>query len=157
VGLGLMVLQLFGGVHGIALYASAKFTSAGFSGNIGTIAMVIVQIPMTALGGFFMDKSGRRPLVLVRRLRHLYCNKASIAQDLQSWTETTPILALTGVHLLYTGSFLLGMEGIPWWFLSLIFPINMKGSSGSLVTLVSWLGSWIISYVLNFLMDWSLA
>ena len=33
----------------------------------------------------------------------------------------------------------------------------MKGLAGSLVTLVSWLGSWIISYALNFLMDWSLA
>ena len=43
------------------------------------------------------------------------------------------------------------------WFLSQICPINMKGSVGSLVTLVSWLGSWIISYAFNFLMDWSLA
>lgn len=36
-----------------------------------------------------------------------------------------------------------------------IFPINVKGSAGSLVTLVSWLGSWIISYTFNFLMAWS--
>ena len=41
--------------------------------------------------------------------------------------------------------------------LSQIFPINMKGSAGSLVTLISWLGSWIVSYAFNFLMDWSLA
>ena len=33
----------------------------------------------------------------------------------------------------------------------------MKGSAGSLVTLVSWLGSWIVSYAFNFLMDWSSA
>ena len=35
-----------------------------------------VQIPMTALGVILMDKSGRRPLLLVRRLRNLYqvCN-----------------------------------------------------------------------------------
>ncbi|RCV24170.1 hypothetical protein SETIT_5G063600v2 [Setaria italica] len=37
----------------------------------------------------------------------------------------------------------------------LIFPINMKGSAGSLVTLVNWLGSWIVSYAFNFLMTWS--
>lgn len=36
-----------------------------------------------------------------------------------------------------------------------IFPINMKGSAGSLVTLVSWLGSWIVSYAFNFLLIWS--
>lgn len=33
----------------------------------------------------------------------------------------------------------------------------MKGSAGSLVALVSWLGSWIVSFAFNFLMDWSSA
>ncbi|PON64405.1 Sugar/inositol transporter [Parasponia andersonii] len=65
VGVGLMVLQQFGGVNGIAFYASAIFISAGFSGSVGTIAMVAVQVPMTALGVVLMDKSGRRPLLLV--------------------------------------------------------------------------------------------
>ena len=36
-----------------------------------------------------------------------------------------------------------------------IFPINMKGSAGSFVTLVNWLGSWIVSYAFNFLLMWS--
>nr|POE82542.1 sugar transporter erd6-like 5 [Quercus suber] len=45
----------------------------GFSGSTGTIAMVIVQIPMMALGVILIDKSGRQPLLLVRRLRNLYC------------------------------------------------------------------------------------
>jgi hypothetical protein len=36
-----------------------------------------------------------------------------------------------------------------------IFPINMKGAAGSLVTLVSWLGSWIVSYAFNFLLVWN--
>ncbi|KAJ6876887.1 sugar transporter ERD6-like 5 [Populus alba x Populus x berolinensis] len=65
VGVGLMVLQQFGGVNGIAFYASSIFISAGFSGSIGMIAMVVVQIPMTALGVVLMDISGRRPLLMV--------------------------------------------------------------------------------------------
>ncbi|XP_023904686.1 sugar transporter ERD6-like 5 isoform X3 [Quercus suber] len=154
VGVGLMVLQQFGGVNGIAFYASAIFITAGFSGSVGTIAMVIVQIPMTALGVILMDKSGRRPLLLVSAagtcLGCLLVGLSFFVQDLQ----TTPILALVGV-LVYTGSFSLGMGGIPWVIMSEIFPINMKGSAGSLVTLVSWLGSWIVSYAFNFLMDWS--
>ncbi|XP_030956918.1 sugar transporter ERD6-like 5 isoform X2 [Quercus lobata] len=125
----------------------------GFLGSIGTIAMVIVQIPMTALGVILMDKSGRRPLLLERRL--LACGIV-ILLDLQTWIKTTPILALVGV-LVYTGSFSLGMGGIPWVIVSEIFPINMKGSVGSLLTLVSWLSSWIVSYAFNFLMDWSSA
>ncbi|ANM60947.1 Major facilitator superfamily protein [Arabidopsis thaliana] len=67
VGVGLMVLQQFGGVNGIAFYASSIFESAGVSSKIGMIAMVVVQIPMTTLGVLLMDKSGRRPLLLVRK------------------------------------------------------------------------------------------
>ncbi|TYH46175.1 hypothetical protein ES332_D11G317000v1 [Gossypium tomentosum] len=164
VGVGLMVLQQFGGVNGIAFYASSIFISAGFSGSVGMIAMVVVQVPMTTLGVLLLDKSGRRPLLLVQKPRNvsaagtcLGCFLVGLSfllQDLQQWKEVTPILSLVGV-LVYTGSFSLGMGGIPWVIMSEIFPINMKGSAGSLVTLVSWLGSWIISFAFNFLMKWS--
>ncbi|KAH0994767.1 hypothetical protein GBA52_018631 [Prunus armeniaca] len=160
VGVGLMVLQQFGGVNGIAFYASTIFISAGFSDSIGTLAMVAVQIPMTGLGVILMDKSGRRPLLLVSStgtcLGCLLVGLSFLLQNLQQWKQVTPILALVGV-LVFTGSFSLGMGGIPWVIMSEIFPINMKGSAGSLVTLVSWLGSWIVSYAFNFLMDWNSA
>ncbi|TYG95912.1 hypothetical protein ES288_A11G306300v1 [Gossypium darwinii] len=152
VGVGLMVLQQFGGVNGIAFYASSIFISAGFSGSVGMIAMVVVQVPMTTLGVLLLDKSGRRPLLLVSAAGTcLGCFLVGLSFLLQ---EVTPILSLVGV-LVYTGSFSLGMGGIPWVIMSEIFPINMKGSAGSLVTLVSWLGSWIISFAFNFLMKWS--
>ncbi|KAJ4719531.1 Sugar transporter ERD6-like [Melia azedarach] len=160
VGVGLMVLQQFGGVNGIAFYASAIFITAGFSGSVGMIAMVVIQIPMTLLGVLLMDKSGRRPLLMVSAagtcLGCLLTALSFLFQDLHQWNDATPFLALAGV-LVYTGSFSLGMGGIPWVIMSEVFPINMKGSAGSLVTLVSWLGSWIISFAFNFLMNWSSA
>ncbi|XP_023522110.1 sugar transporter ERD6-like 5 [Cucurbita pepo subsp. pepo] len=75
-------------------------------------------------------------------------------QDLQLWQSGSPMLALFGV-LAFSGSFSLGMGAIPWVIMSEIFPINMKGLAGSLVTLVSWVGSWIVSYSFNFLLNWS--
>ncbi|KAL6311680.1 hypothetical protein AAG906_007426 [Vitis piasezkii] len=160
VGVGLMVLQQFGGVNAIVFYASAIFVSAGFSGRVGSIAMVAVQIPMTTLGTILMDKSGRRPLLLASAagtcLGCFFVGISFLLQGLQGWKELGPIFALLGV-LIYDGAFSLGMGGIPWVIMSEIFPINMKGTAGSLVTLVSWLGSWIISYAFNFLMKWSSA
>ncbi|KAK7337828.1 hypothetical protein VNO77_18415 [Canavalia gladiata] len=160
VGVGLMILQQLGGVNGIAFYASSIFITAGFSGSIGTIAMVAVQIPMTVLGVLLMDKSGRRPLLLISASGTcLGCFLAALSfflQDLHKWKEFSPFLALVGV-LVYTGSFSLGMGGIPWVIMSEIFPINVKGSAGSLVTLVNWFCSWIVSYAFNFLMSWSSA
>ncbi|KAK6915517.1 Major facilitator, sugar transporter-like [Dillenia turbinata] len=157
VGVGLMVLQQFGGVNGIVFYANAIFESAGLSGRVGTTAMVIVQLPMTLLGTILMDVSGRRPLLMISAagtcLGCLLVGLSFLMQDLQHWAELTPILSLVGV-LVYSGSFSLGMGGIPWVIMSEIFPINIKGLAGSLVTLVSWLGSWIVSYAFNFLMGW---
>ncbi|KAL0718594.1 hypothetical protein Bca4012_067917 [Brassica carinata] len=158
VGVGLMVLQQFGGVNGIAFYASSIFISAGVSSKIGMIAMVIVQIPMTTIGVILMDKSGRRPLLLISAAGTLTgCLLVALSFSLQgvrTLSGGTSYIALAGV-LVYTGSFSLGMGGIPWVIMSEIFPIDIKGSAGSLVTVVSWVGSWIISFAFNFLINWS--
>lgn len=160
VGVGLMILQQCGGINAIAFYASSIFISAGFSGSIGTIAMVAVQIPMSISGVILMDKSGRRPLLLISASGTcLGCFLAALSfflQDLHKWKEVSPILALVGV-LVYTGSFSLGMGGIPWVIMSEIFPINVKGSAGSFVNLIHWFCSWMVSYAFNFLMSWSSA
>ncbi|KAK3014128.1 hypothetical protein RJ639_007920, partial [Escallonia herrerae] len=70
------------------------------------------------------------------------------------WKEFSPIMALFGI-LVFTGSFSLGMGGIPWVLMSEIFPINIKGLAGSLVTVVNWFGSWVVSYAFNFVLEWS--
>ncbi|CAA2972476.1 sugar transporter ERD6-like 5 [Olea europaea subsp. europaea] len=157
VGVGLMVLQQFGGVNSIAYYASFIFSSAGFSSRAGTTAMVFIQVPMTLLGVLLMDKSGRRLLLMVSAagtcLGCFLIGLSFLLQDLQLW-KSSPLLALGGV-LVFTGFFSLGMGGIPWVIMSEIFPINVKGVAGSLVTVVNWFGTWIISYSFNFLMQWS--
>ncbi|WVZ71825.1 hypothetical protein U9M48_020360 [Paspalum notatum var. saurae] len=157
-GVGLMALQQLGGVNGILFYASQVFVSAGFSsGNTGTIAMAVVQVPMIGLGVVLMDKAGRRPLLMVSAagtcLGCLLVGLSFLSKE-QHWERDFNVFALAGL-LVFIGSFSLGMGGIPWVIMSEIFPINMKGSAGSLVTLVSWLGSWVVSYAFNFLLIWS--
>ncbi|KAJ8636541.1 hypothetical protein MRB53_010808 [Persea americana] len=158
VGVGLLVFQQFGGINGIGFYASETFVSAGFSGKIGTIAMACVQVPITGVGAILMDKCGRRPLLLVAASgTFLGCFITGIAfflKDHELLREWVPLLALTGL-LVYIGSFSLGMGSVPWVLMSEIFPINVKGAAGSLVTLVHWFGSWAVSLAFNFLMRWS--
>nr|DAD33493.1 TPA_asm: hypothetical protein HUJ06_012344 [Nelumbo nucifera] len=142
VGVGLMVFQQLG----------------GSSGKVGTIAYACLQVPITIVGAFLMDKSGRRPLLIVSATgTFLGCFLTGISfylkghQLLHAWV---PMLAVSGV-LIYIGSFSIGMGAVPWVMMSEIFPINIKGAAGSLVTLVNWLGAWAVSYTFNLLMNLS--
>ncbi|KAF5453949.1 hypothetical protein F2P56_023658 [Juglans regia] len=160
IGVGLMVFQQLGGLNGFGFYASTIFESAGCSIKLGTIAAAVVQISMTAVGVFLIDKCGRLPLLLISAagscIGCLLTGFAFFLQDLQCGKDLVAMMVLIGV-LVYWASFELGMGGIPWIMMSEIFPINIKGSAGSLVTLVSWIGSWLTSYTFNFLFEWSSA
>eukprot|EP00257_Ricinus_communis_P024507 XP_025011921.1 sugar transporter ERD6-like 5 isoform X2 [Ricinus communis] len=161
VGIGIMLLQQFAGTNAVNFYASSIFESAGFSADVGTVVMALVKIPMALLGIFLMDRTGRKPLLMTSAMGTcIGCFLTALAfalQDLQQRKEYfTPILVFAGI-IIYNASSGLGLAGIPWLIMSEIFPINMKGSAGSLVSLVNWLSSWIVAYFFNFLMEWSSA
>ncbi|KMZ71928.1 Sugar transporter ERD6-like 16 [Zostera marina] len=159
IGVGLMLLQQFGGVNGISFYASETFVSAGFSsGSLGMIALGVIQVPFTIIGSLLMDKTGRRSLLMISALGSClgtFLTGLSFFFTGQSiFLDWAPMLALVGI-VVYIGSFAVGMGGIPWVIMSEIFSINIKGIGGSMVTLSSWGASWIVTFSFNFLMDWS--
>ncbi|KAF7143713.1 hypothetical protein RHSIM_Rhsim05G0145500 [Rhododendron simsii] len=158
IGVGLVLLVQFGGNNGILCYASSIFEAAGCSVSVGTTAMAIIQIPFTALNVFIVDKSGRRSLLMVSAagtcLGNILVGLGFLFQGFNYSSELCAILVSCGI-LVYFASCAAGMNATPFVLMSEIFPVNIRGSAGSLVTFVYWFTAWIVSYSFTFLFDWS--
>ncbi|XP_020519740.1 sugar transporter ERD6-like 5 isoform X2 [Amborella trichopoda] len=158
VGVGLISLQQFGGMNAISFYASETFVSAGFSSTVGTILLAVMQVPASSIGALLMDSYGRRPLLMISAtgtcIGCLFTAISFVLKDLDQSEKISPILALSGI-LVFETSVALGMGGIPYIIMSEIFPINVRGSAGSLVSFTHWFGSWVITITYSSLMSWS--
>ncbi|KAK2640586.1 hypothetical protein Ddye_028381 [Dipteronia dyeriana] len=160
IGVGLMLLQQLGGNSALSYYASTIFEEAGLSTAVGTTAAAILEIPVTAMGVMLMDKAGRRPLLMISAsglcFFYFLMGLSFTLQAAHLLKKVTPILVLIGL-LGCSASNSTGMAGVPWVIMSEIFPVNVKASAGSLVTLVNWSCSWIVTYTFNFIFEWSSA
>uniref|UniRef100_M1A8F1 Sugar transporter n=1 Tax=Solanum tuberosum TaxID=4113 RepID=M1A8F1_SOLTU len=121
---------------------------------------ILFQLPFAASSVLLMDKTGRRPLLMVTAtgacLGSILVGLGFLFQDYQQSKELTATLVFTGI-LVYSACFSAGMGGTPWVIMSEIFPINIKGQGGTLVTLANWFSSWIVTYSFNFIFQWSSA
>nr|XP_017228297.1 PREDICTED: sugar transporter ERD6-like 5 [Daucus carota subsp. sativus] len=155
--IGTLILLPLGGSLGLLFYASSIFRTAGASVTLGTTAYAIIQIPVGALGVLSLDRTGRRPLLLVSFigacLGSVLAGVAFVLQDLNLWEELSGTLVLIGV-LVNLLSFSLAVS-VPWVIMAEMLPINIKGPAGSLGTFSKMFVAWIVNYIFNFLLEWS--
>ncbi|CAN1347982.1 Sugar transporter ERD6-like 15 [Linum perenne] len=138
VGNGLMVLQQFSGMNSYVLYTGAIFASAGIPNTTGFLTVSAFQLVGTVFTAIAMDRYGRRPLLLVTVIGASFGSFLTalsyILQGFEGWSKVTPILALISI---------------------LIFPINIKGSAGTMCCLSFNLASLLVSFSFQSLLQWS--
>ncbi|CAH8251632.1 unnamed protein product [Arabidopsis lyrata] len=158
IGVGLMLLQQLSGSSGIMYYVGSVFDKGGFPSSIGSMILAVIMIPKAILGLILVEKMGRRPLLLASTggmcffsllLSFSFCFRSYGMLD-----ELTPIFTCIGV-VGFISSFAVGMGGLPWIIMSEIFPMNVKVSAGTLVTLANWSFSWIVAFAYNFMLEWN--
>ncbi|KAG6775134.1 hypothetical protein POTOM_018562 [Populus tomentosa] len=174
VAVGLMTLTQFSGLPGYTFYMTNIFVLAGISSEAGYVTLAIVKILSTTMAIFLIDKFGRRTLLMVSAagtcLGSLLTGFSFLLQVPRQHCLTELLVfgflgfifcsssfpeITTLIDHVYFVSFNLGISGIPWIIMSEIFPINVKGSAGSLCNLIYWFSSWVVSYTFNFLLEWS--
>ncbi|CAG7900080.1 unnamed protein product [Brassica rapa] len=159
IGVGLMFLQQLSGSSGVTYYASSLFQKGGFPSAIGTSVIATIMVPKAMLGTIIVDKLGRRTLLMsscaAMCLSALLLSVSyGFEQSFGILPDLTPILTCIGV-LGHIVSFAMGMGGLPWIIMAEIFPMNVKVSAGTLVTVTNWLFGWVITYTFNFMLQWN--
>ncbi|KAL1832515.1 hypothetical protein ACET3Z_002166 [Daucus carota] len=133
IAVGLMIFQQFGGINGISFYASDIFVESGLTGNSGTLTYAVIQVPVTMIGVVLIDKSGRRPLLLVSATGTFFgcflTGTAFLLEGQNMLLEWVPILAVSGV-LIYVATYSIGMGAVPWVMMSELL-VGIGGSSGT--------------------------
>eukprot|EP01018_Ginkgo_biloba_P008197 Gb_25441 [translate_table: standard] len=165
IGIGLLLLQQSSGVNGILFYSSSILESAGISSvGAASLGLAAIQVVMTAVSAWLMDKAGRRLLLLVSSGGMAVCLflvglafylKSHLSQGSHFETFFSGLAFIS--LLVYIISYSIGVGPIPWIIMSEILPVNVKGLAGSIATLANWLSSWVVTMTVNMLLEWSSA
>ncbi|CAH0546001.1 unnamed protein product [Brassicogethes aeneus] len=140
---GLRAFQQFSGVAAIMFYAKIIFQEAStdISANLSTIIYFIIQLVMSLLSSFIVDKTGRRPLLIFSIIGSAV---ALATEGLYFYFEndelysTSSLIYLPLIALLtFVVIFNLGMGTIPVLILGEFFPTNVKAFALCIADMVS--------------------
>ncbi|UCF38127.1 MAG: sugar porter family MFS transporter [Acidobacteriota bacterium] len=144
-GVVLAVFQQFTGINVIMYYAPLIFERAGFgtgSALLQTAAIGVINCVFTILAMRFVDRLGRRPLLIV--------GAGSMAFFLFTLSLTFFAGRLDGYWVLlfimgFIASFAASYGPVVWVLISEIFPNNIRGVAVSVATFALWSANFIVT------------
>ncbi|KAH9319301.1 hypothetical protein KI387_021070, partial [Taxus chinensis] len=161
----ILTLQQLNGNGAILSYCSTILKSIGISSvNVVSLGVAIILIVMGAVSVVFVDKSGRRPLLMFSSGVMTICLAiASLALYLKGHLHRDStmegfynILAVISILAFILFS-VVGVGTVPWIIMAEILPADVRGIGGSIATLANWFSRWLVTETFNWLLDWSSA
>lgn len=142
VGIALAFFQQATGINTIIYYAPTIFEFAGFGSHrvaiLATIGVGTVNVLMTIVAIWLLDKIGRKPLLYIG-MAGMTISLAilGIAFYLPSLSGILKWIAVGSV-LFYIASFAISLGPIFWLMIAEIYPLKIRGRAMSLATLANW-------------------
>ena len=164
VGVGLAVFQQLTGINAIIYYANEIFAKAGFTtpeqqAKATLYAIGVVNVLATFIAVGFVDRVGRRPLLLAglvgMTLSLAGVGFAFLAFD-ETGTQTGPstVGIITVVCLIvFIASFAFSLGPVVWTVINEIFPNRVRGRAVSVATAVNWGAAFLVSQFFLTLVD----
>jgi sugar porter (SP) family MFS transporter len=157
VGLGLAVLQQVTGINAIIYYANEIFAEAGFTtaeaqAKATLYAVGLVNVLATLIAVAWVDRFGRRPLLLTGvvgmgvSLAAVGVSFATLSTSAASEQHATTGGIVTVIALVvFIASFAFSMGPIVWTMISEIYPNRVRGRAISVATAVNWFAAFLVA------------
>lgn len=150
IGIGMLTFQQLSGVNAVIMYAADICKSAGLGdGKTAAMAIMGIQVILTAISCMLMERAGRRLLLLFgsmsMALGQLILGYYFLAQDVDGLVAPSS-LALAGLGIFIVG-FGLSLGPIPWLLLAEIFPTEVRSVASAIGTAQNWLMSFVVTLV----------
>src|SRR6201996_1561499 len=149
VGVLLAVFQQITGINTVIYYAPSLLQGAGFGNSAALLANVVngvVNVGMTIVAIWLLDKAGRRPLLLSGTAGMAVGMVITACAFLggENLHGALAIVAVIGL-LVYTGSFAIGLGPVFWLLIAEIYPLRIRGAAMSVATMANWGANFVVT------------
>jgi len=159
IALGLAVFQQITGINAIIYYANQIFAAAGFSTEVSRATVTLwaiggVNVLSTFIAIAFIDKVGRRLLLLVG-LIGMGVSLAVVGTAFHFIAPTSGAVAGSGpttagivtviALIVFITSFAFSLGPVVWTVINEIFPVQIRGRGVALATAVNWGSAFLVS------------
>ncbi|HUK42775.1 MAG TPA: sugar porter family MFS transporter, partial [Candidatus Acidoferrales bacterium] len=149
VGFGLAIFQQITGINTIIYYAPTIIQSAGIPSASGailaTVGIGLVNVLMTIVSMWLMDRAGRRPLLLTG-IAGMIVTLGIIGYAFHGGKPTGSFTELTVVAMMaYVAFFAISLGPIFWLLISEIYPTKVRGLAGGAAATANWASNFVVS------------
>jgi SP family galactose:H+ symporter-like MFS transporter len=149
IGIGLAVFQQVTGINTVIYYAPTIIQSAGISSASGAILATagigLVNVLMTIVAMWLIDRVGRRPLLLtgiagmVLTLGVLgFVFRTSAESNVVAWLAVVTLMA-------YVAFFAISLGPIFWLLIAEIYPLRIRGIAEGTAASANWAANLLVS------------
>jgi sugar porter (SP) family MFS transporter len=149
VGLGLAIFQQITGINTVIYYAPKILQAAGFNSASGailaTVGVGVVNVGMTILAMFLVDRVGRRPLLLVG-IAGMIITLGVLGLSFRISDPSGQLAWIAVICLMgYVASFAISLGPIFWLLIAEIYPLKIRGLAEGTAVTFNWASNLIVS------------
>lgn len=159
ISISLMLFQQLSGINAIVMYSTGIFKDAetGFTDTTCTILVGTMMVVATFISLFFIDRAGRRPLLMLSASFMSFCTfgvgfyffKKASDEEFAKSIAWLPVLCCC----LYVIMFSCGFGAIPWLLMAELFSEDIKGIAGSIAGTTNWLAAFMVTNTYPFVSE----